>query len=398
MGLRKYHQVICFLMALFIFCIVSGNARSEAVNIGDFEVKSDISLKNELLHSIDKGLQWLKKKQDPKGYWSQPEYPALSGLALTAYMGDPEGRFKTGSYDFIGNGYGYLLQCVKPDGGVYVKSLANYNTAVCIMAFQLSNNSAYEKVIKDARNFIVGLQGDFNEKGRLDSEYDGGIGYGDRHEHSDMSNTSFALEALYYTKYIVRTDAADKTEVRDLNWEAATKFIERCQNLPEYNDQEWASDDPENKGGFIYFPGDSKAGDEEIEPGKKVLRSYGSISYAGLLSYIYSDMDKNDPRITAVYDWLKKNYTLDENPGMGKQGLYFYYYTMAKALSNYGINEIVLENGKRVNWRKELALKLLDLQDNEGFWVNDSARWWETDPVLVTSYVIITLEILYRGL
>jgi squalene-hopene/tetraprenyl-beta-curcumene cyclase len=109
-------------------------------------------------------------------------------------------------------------------------------------------------------------------------------------------------------------------------------------------------------------------------------------------------MDKNDPRVTAVFDWLKKYYTLEENPGMGQQGLYFYYHTMAKALSLYGINEITLENGTKINWRKELALKLLNLQKNEGFWVNTNARWWETDPVLVTAYSVIALEILYRGL
>jgi squalene-hopene/tetraprenyl-beta-curcumene cyclase len=398
MRFKKYFKSINFLIAASILFIVPAYGHTAEIKVGSENTKSDISLKNEVMHSIDKGLQWLKKQQDPKGYWSQPEYPALSGLALTAFMGDPEGRFKTGSAEFIKNGYDYILKCVQPDGGIYVKTLANYNTSVCITALHLASNPAYEKTIKDARNFVVGLQGDFNEKGKLDSEYDGGIGYGDKYEHSDMSNTMFALEALYYSKYLQQSDAGDSSQLKELNWTAVKKFIERCQNLPAYNDQAWASDDPENKGGFIYFPGDSKAGEEEIQPDKKALRSYGSISYAGLLSYIYSDMDKNDPRVVAVYDWLKKNYTLDENPGMGKQGLYFYYYTMAKALSQYGIKEIILENGKKINWRKDLALRLLDLQKNEGFWVNDTARWWEIDPTLVTSYVVTTLEIIYRGL
>jgi squalene-hopene/tetraprenyl-beta-curcumene cyclase len=398
MGFKKYFKSMCLVTLASVFCLCHGYSSAAEIKVTKGNAVSDISLKNEVSHSIDKGLQWLKKQQDPKGYWSQPEYPAMSGLALTAFMGDPEGRFKTGSAAFIKSGYDYILQCIRPDGGIYVKSLANYNTSVCITALHLASNPAYEKVIKDARNFVVGLQGDFNEKGKLDSEYDGGIGYGDKYEHSDMSNTMFALESLYYTRYLQQNDAGDNTQLKELNWTAVKKFIERCQNLPGYNDQTWASDDPQNKGGFIYFPGDSKAGDEELEPGKKALRSYGSISYAGLLSYIYSDMDKSDPRVIAVYDWLKKNYTLDENPGMGKQGLYFYYYTMAKALSQYGVNEITLSNGKKINWRKDLALKILDLQKNDGFWVNDNARWWEIDPVLVTSYVVTTLEIIYRGL
>ncbi len=356
--------------------------------------KSDISLKNEIDHAIDKGLKWLKSMQDPKGFWSQPEYPALSGLVLTAYMGDPQNRFIGDSPEFIKKGYDYILKCVQPDGGIYVTGLGNYNTSVSLMALHVAKNPGFEDVIKNARNYLVSGQADA-ESG---DEFAGGIGYGDRYEHSDMSNTMFALEALYYTKYLEQNDKADNDEYKKLNWKSVIKFIGRCQNLPGYNDQDWASDDPDNKGGFIYFPGDSKAGEMTLPSGKKALRSYGSISYAGLLSLVYADLDKNDPRITAVVEWLKKNYTLKENPGMGAEGLFYYYHTMAKAMAMYGLNEITLENGKTIDWRKDLALHLLNLQKGDGLWVNENGRWWEKDPVLVTSYAIIALEILYRGL
>jgi len=83
---------------------------------------------------------------------------------------------------------------------------------------------------------------------------------------------------------------------------------------------------------------------------------------------------------------------------MGAQGLYYCYHTMAKALSAYGVNNLVLGDGKEVNWRKDLALKLLNLQNGDGYWVNENGRWWEKDPVLVTSYAAIVLETIYRGL
>ncbi len=83
---------------------------------------------------------------------------------------------------------------------------------------------------------------------------------------------------------------------------------------------------------------------------------------------------------------------------MGPQGLFYYYHTMAKALAVYGANTIVLKGGKEVDWRRGLALRLLDLQKGDGFWVNENGRWWEKDPVLVTAYAIMTLEILYQGL
>ena len=41
--------------------------------------------------------------------------------------------------------------------------------------------------------------------------------------------------------------------------------------------------------------------------GRVALRSYGSISYAGLLSYIYADLKRNDPRVLAVFEWLRRN-------------------------------------------------------------------------------------------
>ncbi len=397
--IHSHFKGTCLCITLLIFFIPSGCAFSSEIKVGRENTRPDISLKNEVIHSIEKGLQWLKDKQDPKGFWSQPEYPALSALVLTAYMGEPKGRFRAALPQFINKGYDYLLQCVRPDGGIYISGLGNYNTSVSIMALLMANNPSFEQVIRNARNYVVAGQTDIAESGNeLNSEFDGGIGYGDRYKHSDMSNTMFSLEALYYTRYLKQYDRKDNEEFKELNWKGAIKFIQRCQNLPGYNEQEWASDDPQNKGGFIYFPGDSKAGEMELPSGKKALRSYGSISYAGLLSYIYADLAKDDPRVTAVFEWLRRNYTIDENPGMGKQGLFYYYLTMAKALAVYGVKDITLESGKTVDWRRELALRLLDLQKGDGFWVNDNGRWWEKDPVLVTSYAIITLEILYRGL
>lgn len=355
--------------------------------------KSDVSLRNEVEMAIGKGLNWLAGQQKADGVWGEAEYPALSALALTAFQGDPTGIYKRKYEASIRKGYNQLIGNAKPDGGIYVEKLANYNTSISLMALAVANNPSYEPLMKKARNFLVGLQDNLGE----DVAVNGGIGYGGRYKHSDLNNTLNSLEALYYTRYL-KSDVAKDPEARELNWKAALQFISRTQNLPGSNDQKWASDDLANKGGFVYFPGHSMAGEQKLEGGKVALRSYGSMSYAGLLSLIYAQVDRNDPRIKAVVEWLSNNYSLAENPGMGQEGLYYYYHTMAKGLSTAGIDTLTLRDGSKVNWRQDLAKRLLNLQRADGSWANDNGRWMEKDPVLVTSYATITLEILQRGL
>jgi squalene-hopene/tetraprenyl-beta-curcumene cyclase len=132
--------------------------------------------------------------------------------------------------------------------------------------------------------------------------------------------------------------------------------------------------------------------------GRVALRSYGSISYGGMLSYIYANLKRDDPRVVAVFDWLRANYTLEENPGMGPQGLYFYLHTMTKALTAYGVDELELKDGRKLSWRKEVAMRLINLQQRDGSWSNENGRWWEKDPALVTSYATLSLEMIWRRL
>ena len=384
-----------FLAVALIVLLPWSAAADEKVVLSS---KSDISLKLELENAIGRGLTWMAGKQQPGGNWGQAEYPAVSALSLTAFQGDPSGFYKHKYEQNIKKGYDYLLQNVRKDGGIYGKDLKNYNTAISMMAFLMARNTAYEPILKKGRSYLASQQDDFGEKGMGDHPLDGGIGYGGTYKNSDINNTTTALEALYYTRYL-KSDVANDPESKDLNWKAVVQFISRTQNLPGSNDQKWVSGDSDNKGGFVYFPGDSKAGDQKLPDDKTALRSYGSASYNGLLSYIYAQMDRSDPRVKSVVDWLNRHYSLEENPGMEQAGLFYYYHTMAKALSIAGIDTIVLKDGKRVNWRKDLAKHLLDLQSADGSWVNQkSGRFWEKDPNLVTTYAVITLEILHRGL
>ena len=360
-------------------------------------VSPNVSLRYEVQRAIDKGLDWVERNQDPKGFWSTADHPAVTALALVALQGRADTPPGGSESDPIKKGYAYLLSCVKPDGSIYGKpELLNYNTAVSMMALLSANKAEFKPALLKARQFLIESQADFDEPGQADNVFDGGIGYGSRYKHPDMSNTLLALEALYYSKQLVNDQ--NLADARDLNWAAAIRFIQNCQNLPGSNQEKWASDDPQNKGGFVYFPGQSMAGETKLPSGQVALRSYGSISYAGLLSYIYADLKRDDPRVQAVLDWLRGNFTLEENPGLGPQGLYYYLHTMTKALNACGLDILDTKDGRKIDWRKEVALKLMNLQQKDGSWTNENARWWEKDSALVTSYAVIALEMIRRRL
>ncbi|MDQ8191113.1 prenyltransferase/squalene oxidase repeat-containing protein [Roseibacillus persicicus] len=352
-----------------------------------------LSLKLESERAITTGVAYLKGQQQPEGHWGDPKTPAVTALALTAVLRDPSFDHDGEIPEWVSKGFDFLRSCKKPDGGIYGKGLATYNTSTSMMAFLALGKEEDEPLILSARAFLINQQTDWGNKGETDDQFDGGIGYGGSYPHSDMSNTYLSLEALYHSKQLA-TDSKHGKQPK-LDWEAALQFVSRCQNLTETNDQPFASDDPDNKGGFVYFPTDSKAGEQELPDGTVALRSYGSMSYAGLLSFIYADLEKDDPRIVAVLDWLGRNYTLAENPGLGEQGLYYYYQTIAKALSAAGVDKLKLPDGKEADWRLDLTRKLLANQREDGSWINSNSRWWENDPVLVTSYTVLSLAQLH---
>ncbi|SRR5579862_169043 len=352
------------ILLLVLFCALSAFA----------EEKSAVA-------AVDKGLDFLRKRQKPDGSWSSADYPALTALPLRAFL-HSKGCHPDDA--FIQKGLAYIASCVHPDGGIYRKNeLINYNTAVCIMALADANDPKYADIVRAGRKHIIGEQ----QLPGKDNPLDGGIGYGDDDPHSDLSNMEFALEALASTRRY--SDVSEKT--KGLDYRAAIGFIQRCQNLPEVNKEKWASDDPKNKGGFIYYPGFSEAGKMDLGGGKTALRSYGSMSYDGLLSYIYADVKKDDPRVQAVIDWLQKNYTLEENPGLGPQGRFYYYHTLTKALSTTGVDKL-----GPADWKADLTKELLKLQRPDGSWANSNGRWFEKDPALVTSYCVLALDMIAK--
>lgn len=347
------------------------------------------SLDGEIDLALKRGVGWLAAHQNARGFWSDADHPALTALALLA-IGHSDPAELSRYQQALESGFEFLRAQVQPDGGVYKSALSNYNTSLSLLAFVARGEARDASIIRNARAFVVGLQA----RDMVRPELNGGIGYGPnavspKRQHPDLDNTLVALEALRASEAVDAT-LEKSPPAASLDWQAAIQFISRCQNLPEAR-AEGGGAGGSDRGGFVYYPGFSNAGEKVEADGSKALRSSGTMSYAGLLSFIYADIPRDDARIVAALDWLKANYTLKENPGLGEQGLFYYYHLMAKALTVSGVDRVASAAGTRA-WKRELALELLNRQDRAGFWVNQTGRWMEKDPVLVTSYAVLTLE------
>lgn len=308
----------------------------------------------------DRTIAFLAAQQDEStGGWSVnpdgPDLPGISALVLRGMLMDESADEHEA---VIERGVSYLLGKRREDGGIHDGILPTYNTALSVSALALlDDDRGVSAQIQGFAEYLKALQwGPGAAEGREDvasveraDPFYGGFGYGFS-GRPDLSNTSIVLDALH--------DAG--VEGDDPAFERALVFLQRVQMLDEteagvgVNDMAYA--EGSTQGGFIYSTspdgerkgeGESKAGmiEERVEIGRSVsrLRAYGSMTYAGFKSYLYADLDRDDPRVRAALEWLEANFTVAENPGIGTDGYYYYLVTMARALNAWGEDVIVQE-------------------------------------------------------
>ena len=333
--------------------------------------------------TVDRAIAYLLEKgQNPEdGSFSSQLSTAVTAMSATALIrnGVPVTNAK------VQKAIDYVLKHAREDGGIYSdeSTLKNYETSLGLMCLVEANTDGkYDEQIRKASEFLTGIQWDDGEGHALDSAFHGGWGYG-KHKRPDMSNAGFAMDALMAAGIDPKSTPIQKS----------LTFSSRAQNLAsEHNTMDYATKtDDENRGGFIYSPangGETKAG--ETDAGG--LRSYASMTYVGLKSFLYAGLKKDDARVQAAFDWIQRHYDLDSNPGMGLQGLYYYYHVFAKALHVLGERTLTDADGKVHNWRAELVEELASRQLSDGAWVNETDRWFEGDKNLVTCYALLALS------
>ena len=228
----------------------------------------------ELKTSRKSATEFLAISQSDDGSWTSPHAPGIT--ALVAYSLMQSGV--TADDPTIVAAFKHLQSHLKADGGIYDENSShrNYETSIALMAFDSANvDGRYDELIQNAVKFLKKVQWDEEEvESQADTAF-GGSGYGS-HQRPDLSNTTFFLEALK-TAGVPSDDPAVQN---------ALMFISRCQNLEsEHNTTPFAA--KVNDGGFYYTPaagGTSQAG----KTPNGGLRSYASMTYAGLKSMIYA--------------------------------------------------------------------------------------------------------------
>jgi squalene-hopene/tetraprenyl-beta-curcumene cyclase len=340
----------------------------------------------------------LSEQDEVSGGWRvNPEgitFPAITALVLNALLLDPQADHEDPD---LKRAISYLLSQQQPNGGIYDTVLPSYNTSCAISALARVPTDEAREAMKRAMNFLITLQwsevGTGPEAQVVDQSHPfyGGVGYG-QSGRPDASNLTFFLQALHDGGY----------EHTDPAVQRALVFLSRLQMLDEVNDMPYA--DGSSQGGFIYATspnadelgvGESKAGmiEETLTDGTKVsrLRAYGSMTYAAFKSFAYARLPADDPRVAAARRWISEHYTLSENPGLGKEGYYYFVLVFGRAMDAWGEPTLATNQGDR-RWAEDLIERLEELQNEDGSMHSIHPRWLENDPVLITAYSLIALR------
>lgn len=311
--------------------------------------------------AIEKGVDYLKTRQNPNGTWGEwPDQPGgVTSLATLALLNagvpvtDPAIEKALAS-----------LRKVPPT--------ATYAVSLQTMVFCRATSKQDRLLIARNARWLEGRQttsgsrrGAWSYPGLSTTAVVGG----------DNSNAQFALLALYEAEQV-------GIEVSGQVWRLAKNYWEDCQNV----DGSW---------GYL-----------------KGLPGTGSMTAAGISSIVivedrvgradaHVDGDNiqccggraSNPHLDRALDWLGRNFSVSRNPGLGNQlgvrgKTWLHYYL-------YGMERVGRMTNRRFigahDWYREGTDALLRTQDSlSGYWKGIGSA--EEDEVICTSFAVLFLS------
>jgi squalene-hopene/tetraprenyl-beta-curcumene cyclase len=307
--------------------------------------------------------------------------PEIAAVATVAALAARSGYSDS---DRIAERLAYLERFLGDDSSLASVRRQTFVVSFGLMALVEANEGGrYDRLIRRTVDRLKAAQWTA-ARGCADSDpLSGGTGYKPLAE-PDLYHTSLAIESLRRAG----------VPARDPCMARAARFVSRCQSLPS-GQSPAAPADATDRGGFSIVPasfdrsGDAPFADDSSRP-------YGSLTCAGVKSLIYCGVPKGDDRVKAALEWLRRNYTLDANPGMSapRCRLYDYYLSLAAAMVVLGEDSVVDSNNVRHDWRRELQRVLEAEQQSDGSWVNpaEADNLAEAHPLVTTSLAVLTLR------
>lgn len=358
--------------------------------------------------ALARGADLLRSLQGEDGQWGDPEIQLPGNVGYTAMalagLSGAVPREARATDAALAKAVAALQEAQKEDGSVWDNPrFVTYQTSAVISALSMLRRADLASVQARARDFLAASQ----IQGSSEDPSFGGFPYKSKvPQAADLSNLQFAADAL----------AASGLPADHPVWQRIQAYLKRVQNRSEGNvlelqvelEGEKVTVVAGNDGGAAYAPDQSKAGTVQRPDGKVELRSYGSMTYALLKCLLLSGVQPSDPRAVAALGWISRNWTLERNPGFeaakdpvaaGQQGLYYYYFTLARTLALYERvtrKPLVVQDaeGRTHDWRASLAQRLVSLQRPDGGWRNEAAeRWDEGSRTLATAYATQALAL-----
>lgn len=338
-----------------------------------YQVQEKVTVNDEnLLQAINKAADFLVSQKGVDSWGAHPGKASLCILALAKCPADVQRKVESS----LSSGLKFIADQQGEDGAIAngkVAGLArNYSTALAILAFNEIDGQRYRQQVLRAKNYLV------TQQNRSETSASGGLGYADGNR-PDINNLRVALQAM----------KAAGVKKDDQFFQRALQFIKRCQGS-EVNDVQ----SKHYHGGFYYSPELSRYDSSQSDV--SVLTN-GALTLGGVDSLLFCDVPATDPRFQQALAWIQKNYSVNENPGMGNVSLYYYYSLLSRVLDKLQLNEIETVKSGKVNWRNDLASQLLKKQLANGSWVNPQKKYMEGDPVVATAYGLLSLNSINEG-